>query len=179
VTVSRERIAGGAAWALLAGLLLFQLAWVARNCEKLRPLRPGDLAPTGFTVRGMNVPGHGNLTALRGQVVLLDFWAHWCGPCRQTMPHIQELYDRHRERGFVVMSINVPQGRDEQAVARMLRDLEITFPVYWDDGRAQALYQAYTLPHMVLIDKTGRVRGEHIEHDLESLDRRIQELLAE
>ncbi len=175
----RSSTAGAILIATLCSILAVNTLFVIRHGELLRPLRPGDLAPSSFTVRGANVPGYGGLVALRGHVVLIDFWAHWCGPCRDGMPHVQRLYAKHHDRGFEVLSINVRQERSEAGVARVLDEAGVTFPVYYDDGAAQAQYKAYTLPTMVLVDKHGFIRDPHAERHLGDLDTRIDQLLRE
>jgi thiol-disulfide isomerase/thioredoxin len=181
-TTTKDRVRSGAGTAVigvLCAILAVNVLFVIRHGELLRPLRSGDLAPSSFSLRGANVPGYGGLVALRGHVVLIDFWAHWCGPCREGMPHVQRLYAKHHEQGFEVLSINVPQERSETGVHRALEEAGVTFPVYYDDGKAQALYNAYTLPTMVLVDKHGFIRDSHAERRLGSLDARIAQLLAE
>lgn len=177
--MSKTRLAGLGALAIFAALALINLAFIARNPESLRPLAPGDLAPTNFELRGVNVGGTGGLAELRGKVVVVDFWAHWCGPCLQTMPRLEQLYAKHHAEGFEMLSINVPQERDEPSVLRLLDKLGITHPVWYDDGTAQGLFKAFELPRIVLVDKRGFIRVDHMERHLGDLESRIVELLEE
>ena len=78
-----------------------------------RPLAPAALAPD-FTLRtldGQNLRLHEQ----RGQVVLVNFWATWCGPCRQEMPHLNKLYDKYRASGFVLLGVNVDDDAAQAA----------------------------------------------------------------
>ena len=91
----------------------------------------------------------------------------------------RRLYAAHHDDGFEVLSINVRQERSEAGVDRVLDEAGVTFPVYYDDGVAQAQYKAYTLPTMILVDKRGFIRDPHAERHLHDLDARITQLLRE
>lgn len=100
------------------------------------------------------------LSEYRGQVVMLNFWATWCGPCRQEMPHLDDIYQRYHEAGFELLGINV-DGEQRRAV-EMAEQLRVTFPVLFDDDKqVSRLYDIRAMPVTVLIDRDGRVRQVH------------------
>lgn len=180
----RSRLAGAGLLAILGALLALQVAWIARHGEQLRPLRPGELAP-GFRLPRADGRGEMALGSLRGQVVLVDFWATWCGPCRETMPAIDRLYRKHHDAGFEVFSVNVDATADaRQAALGFAARHRLPFPVVIDDGRASALYKVESIPLMVLLDRQGRIREiygsafsiSRLERDL---DGKITRLLSE
>jgi thiol-disulfide isomerase/thioredoxin len=115
------------------------------------------------------------LEDLRGQVVVLDFWATWCGPCRESLPAIDRVYRRHREQGLALVSINT----DDPVKARaMLRSMGISVPLYVDDGTVAERYGVSTIPHLVILDRMGMVRHVHRGFDGEStLDAQVTALL--
>lgn len=98
------------------------------------------------------------LSALRGQVVLVNVWATWCPPCRAEMPMIQAAYDEYRERGFTVLAVN---AREEPAVvAAYLQQSGLTFPALLDaDGAVGALYQATLMPSSFFVGRDGVIRA--------------------
>jgi thiol-disulfide isomerase/thioredoxin len=165
--------------ALLAALLAWNLVFLARDCEALRPHGTGDVAPD-VTLPRVDGSGEGSLAALRGQVVLLDFWATWCGPCRQSMPAIERLYEAHKAEGFTVMSVNIEGPRAATRARAFAARFQppLTFPMFVDDGAAQRLYRVSAIPHMVLIDREGKIRGVHMgTFDERELDEKLQEAL--
>jgi peroxiredoxin len=96
----------------------------------------------------------------RGQVVLVNFWATWCGPCRQEMPHLNRLYEKYRASGFVLLGVNIDD--DAKAAADLAARLGLKFPVLLDtDKRVSRLYDMNSMPATVLIDRDGRARFLH------------------
>ena len=116
------------------------------------------LAPD-FTLRGAD-GRNVRLDELRGQVVLVNFWATWCGPCREEMPRLESLYEKYRKSGFVLLGVNVDDDpRNAMGVAQKLK---VSFPVLLDtDKSVSRLYDLGTMPSTVLIDRDGRVRYVH------------------
>jgi peroxiredoxin len=122
------------------------------------PLQTLAAAPD-FTLRSMDGPNL-RLAEQRGRVVMVNFWATWCGPCRQEMPHLNKLYDKYREAGFVLLGVNIDDN------ARTATDLAVKlglrFPVLLDtDKTVSRLYDLGSMPATVLIDRDGRVRHLH------------------
>jgi peroxiredoxin len=119
---------------------------------------PTTLAPD-FTLRSMGGPNL-RLKEQRGRVVLVNFWATWCGPCRQEMPHLNRLYDKYRASGFVLLGVNVDD--DARKAAEVASKLGVTFPVLLDtDKTVSRLYDMSAMPATVVIDRDGRVRYIH------------------
>ncbi len=100
------------------------------------------------------------LSEYRGQVVLLNFWASWCGPCRQEFPHLDDLHQKYAGLGFTVFGVNVE--RDRASADRVLRDIPVTFPVLFDDNnQVSELYNVDAMPMTVLVDRAGVIRYLH------------------
>ena len=97
------------------------------------------------------------LAEQRGKVVMLNFWASWCGPCRKEMPLLDEMYQRYNKVGFELYGINVEQ--DTAAAQKLLKDLEVTLPVLYDpESKVSKLYKVDAMPTTVMIDKNGEIR---------------------
>ncbi len=121
-------------------------------------VQPSSAAPD-FTLRTMGGPNL-RLQEQRGQVVLVNFWATWCGPCKQEMPHLNKLYDRYRAAGFVLLGVNVDDN--SQHASDVAQKMGLRFPVLMDTDKAVSrLYDLSTMPTTVLIDRDGRVRHVH------------------
>lgn len=100
------------------------------------------------------------LSELRGQVVLVNFWASWCGPCRQELPVLNKLYARYRNVGFTLLAVNLDDDRKNGEA--MAKRLGLNFLVLFDAGKRVAnLYQVDTMPATIIIDRDGRVRYLH------------------
>ena len=112
-----------------------------------------------FTLRS-NTGKNLKLSEFRGQVVLLNFWASWCGPCRQEMPALEKLQKRYGKLGFTVLGVNVEE--DSTQAKRMLREIRVSFPILYDtQNTASKLYQVSAMPTTVIIDRDGNMRYLH------------------
>jgi cytochrome c biogenesis protein CcmG, thiol:disulfide interchange protein DsbE len=101
-----------------------------------------------------------NLASYKGKVVYLDFWASWCGPCKQSFPYMQGLVQKYGAGGFVVLTVNLDRSRS-QADA-FLRKVGARLPVTYDSaGTLAKQYGVKDMPTSVLIDRQGRVRFTH------------------
>ena len=145
-----------ASFLIKRGLLAAVLALATTSA--LPVVAPTTPAPD-FTLRAMDGPNM-RLQEQRGRVVMINFWATWCGPCRQEMPHLNRLYEKYAPSGFVLMSINVDD--DTRNAAEVAAKLGVKFPVLWDtDKKVSRLYDLATMPSTVLIDRDGKVRYVH------------------
>jgi peroxiredoxin len=137
---------------LLATLLAVVLAFAPARAALDSP------APD-FTLKsasGENI----KLSELRGQVVLINFWASWCGPCRQEMPLLDQMYQKYGPLGFTLLGVNVEQ--DSADAQRMLKDTPVTFPILFDaQNQVSKLYDVTAMPSTVLVDRDGKVRFMH------------------
>jgi len=117
-------------------------------------------APT-FALPDLN--GHEiKLSDFKGKVVLLNFWATWCTPCREEMPGMQTLWERSREKGFVILAVAADRGSKKQ-VADFAQELTLTFPILLDpDGKVRNRYEVEMLPMSYLIGRDGRISGRVI-----------------
>ena len=121
------------------------------------------------------------LSEQRGQVILVNFWATWCPPCRYEMPVMQRVYQDYKDRGFTILAVNVTNQDSPAKVAAFTSDLELTFPILMDlDGTVTRQYQIHSFPTSFFIDKTGNVHEVVIGGPMaESLLRtRIEKLIG-
>jgi peroxiredoxin len=100
------------------------------------------------------------LSELRGQVVVINFWASWCNPCRQELPFLNRIYAQYRAAGFMLLAVNVDDNRKDAEA--MLKRLGLRFPTLFDGSKTVAkLYGVDTMPATLVIDRDGRVRYVH------------------
>ena len=97
------------------------------------------------------------LSDYRGQVVLINFWATWCPPCRAEMPAIQKVYDQYREQGLVVLAVNLMET--DAKVTAFADQIELTFPILMDrDGSVSDRYRVRSLPTTFFVDRSGVIQ---------------------
>ncbi len=115
---------------------------------------------------GFKLSGRGgktiDLSQYKGQVVMINFWATWCGPCRQEMPLLQDIYAKYKPMGFTLIGVNVePSTGDPEGWLSKLPK-PVTFPVAFDvDSKVSKLYNVAGMPTTVFIDRKGNVREVH------------------
>jgi peroxiredoxin len=157
------------------GLLL--LGSGAALCA-VTPTEPAPAPAPDFTLRSLN-GANLRLREQRGRVVMLNFWATWCGPCREEMPQLNKLYAKYRASGFVLLGVNVDD--DAHHASDAASKMGLAFPVLLDtDKTVSRLYDVSTMPSTMLIDRDGRLRhlhrGYHAGYE-DEYDRQIRELL--
>jgi thiol-disulfide isomerase/thioredoxin len=153
------RRAGWGIVAVAAAGLVVQAVWLVRYVDSMRPVLAGDPAPA-FSLPRIEAKGaRGPLVALeasRGKVVVLDFWATWCGPCLASLPRLDAFQRQHPE--VVVLTINL----DDPAGARALFDeRRFSLTLLAADQDITTRYNVSAIPHTVLIDRQGLVRAVH------------------
>lgn len=118
----------------------------------------GKTAPD-FTLRS-NAGDNKKLSELRGKVVMLNFWATWCGPCRQEIPKLTELKSLHDEYDFELLGINIDEDRAK--ALRLAKKLSVNFPILFDESKQVSKdYSIDAMPMTILIDRDGTVRYVH------------------
>lgn len=119
-----------------------------------------------------------SLAAHAGKVVIVDFWATWCDPCRESFPFYQSLSDKYGER-LAVLGISVDE--EPSGIAKFVAETGVKFPVGWDEGQVVAgRYEPETMPTSYIIDKNGVIAHVHAgfrEGDEESLTHHVEQLL--
>lgn len=135
---------------LVATSLLFVSIAQAEVLEGMAP---------DFTLKsrsGENV----KLSELRGEVVMINFWASWCAPCRQEMPLLEDMYNKYNDLGFVLLGVNVEE--DSSKASELLREVPVSFPVLYDTTNdVTKLYKVVAMPSTVMVDRDGNMRYLH------------------
>ncbi len=133
-------------------------------------------AAADFTVTSIN-GAPVSLASLKGKVVLLDFWATWCGPCVYEIPAFINLKNKYGKDGFEIIGLSV--DRDKSAVTDFVREKGINYPVAFADGDLQEKYGGIRgIPTTFLIDRSGRIADKIVgAHEESFFDKKIKKLL--
>jgi thiol-disulfide isomerase/thioredoxin len=172
----RALLAGLAVLALSTVTLAESAVWTARHADTLRPIRKGEPAPA-FALPDIDHAQTVSLEQLRGQVVLLDFWASWCTPCVAMLPTMDAVHQRWATRGVAFLGINSDgPGTTLDELKKFLGTHHVPYPVVIDDGSVGALYKIEALPSLVVIGRDGRIRQSFVGFTTErSLDRALED----
>jgi len=162
--------------ALVLSLCLVSLLLLLR-CA--REEKSSSLAPdfTLQTLDGEEI----TLSKLKGKAILLDFWATWCGPCREAVPHLVEFYESYQDRGFEVIGLNLDKS-NPGAVRTFVKSFNIPYPIVIAPDEVVRNYGVTGLPTTILIDKEGKIREKIVGFNTtiaKQMGTRIAELTAE
>ncbi len=156
---------------LIAASLLPLIA-IAEETSKPAPAFTLPLLQSKETLR---------LEDLRGRVVLLDFWASWCGPCLESLPQYQKLRNGYNRADFEVLAVSLDE--DIEDALGFLKQVPLQFPLLHDpEGKVASAYALKGMPSSYLIDRNGILRSQHIGFqmkDLPPLRAKIEQLIAE
>lgn len=140
---------------LLTPLLLFGCD-DSNSDQPLTKVSSESQVATDFNL--MNMQGEQvSLSQYRGKVVILNFWATWCPPCREEMPSMERLYQKHKDRGLVMLAVNIEEN-GKKAVSQFLKKTPYSFPILLDSrGVVQNAYGVFRFPESFIIDRNGVV----------------------
>jgi peroxiredoxin len=123
----------------------------------------------------------GALSQYKGQVVMVNFWATWCGPCQQEMPLLDQMYKKYKPAGFTLIGVNV--DKESPAVKELLARKPVSFPVLLDPAnQVSKAYHVDEMPSSVIIDRKGEIRYIHRGYrpgDENEYQDRIRQLIRE
>ena len=157
------------------------VAWTKDPFETLQLFRPKRQATApDFTVSGLGGSSI-RLRDFKDRVILLNFWATWCPPCREEMPSMERLYRRFKSRGFTILALSIDR-RGEEVVAPFVKSFGLTFPIGLDPRMTVAgEYRMAGLPTSILIDREGAIvavaAGER-DWDSAAADQVVERLLG-
>ena len=163
---------------LLASAIMALVLVLLVGCgeQRFQPLQAPD-----FTLPALDGSAEISLADYRGQVVYLSFWASWCLPCRQEMPYLNQLRQRHGQDGFEVLAINVDQ--ELQKALEFAAEYQMDFPVVRDvDQKVRKLYRVPGYPTHFIVDRHGKVRFSGLGFDLNdvrAVSQEVATLIAE
>jgi cytochrome c biogenesis protein CcmG/thiol:disulfide interchange protein DsbE len=121
---------------------------------------PGARQAPAFSLKGLDGQDH-SLSGYRGKVVMINFWATWCVPCRAEMPDIEHEYRAHRDAGLVVLGIDPREGQDP--ATQFVHDLGVSYPILFDPkGQVYDSYQVTALPQTFIVDRRGSIRLDRL-----------------
>jgi len=149
-------------------------------CCSGKPRDPASSAPDFNlkTIDGQDI----TLSGLRGKVVLLDFWATWCGPCKESIPHLIQLYKNYQDKGLTLIGMNTDPPGNIETVHRFIRTMEIPYPMIMTPERVARAFEIRGLPTVVIIDKKGSIREKIVGYNHaigQRIDMKIMELTSE
>ena len=166
--MSRAKVIGGAVVAVLlvAGLYLVNRYWIAPVMNRQAQAKGlgGGSHPAAPDFALTDISGQKlSLADYKGKVVLLDFWATWCGPCRIEIPGFVELQNKYREQGFSVIGVSLDTGSDAIGQVRdFYKEFKMNYPVAVGDDKVSELYGGILgLPTTFLIGRDGRIYSKH------------------
>ena len=145
---------------------------ITQQIARFKQVEPGSVAPDfqGTTLEGTTVSLHG----IKAKLKLIDFWASWCGPCRQEMPNVSKIYKKYHEAGLEIIGVSLDRKADEWAKA--LKEEKMAWPNIMDEQQQiGARYFVRGIPHTILLDENNRILVKDLRG--KALEKKIAELL--
>lgn len=138
----------------------------------------GSPAP-GFALDTANGKGRFDLAKVKGKVVVVDFWATWCDPCKKSFPKLQELYTKYNASGMELVGIS--EDEESSGIAEFGNSHGAKFPLAWDNGKSIAgQWQPKSMPSTFVVDRNGIVRFAHLGYhdgDEAEIEKEVKSLL--
>jgi thiol-disulfide isomerase/thioredoxin len=162
-------------------LFLVAVCLLAVSCKKAEEtvvVESGKAPVFTFTgLKGEALP----LLELRGKVVIVEFWATWCPPCREAIPELNKVFEKFQGRSVQLLGIAVDKGGDAASrVSAVVKEDAVVYPVMLDSGRVSVAYGVSGIPALFIIDKEGKVAKRHMGFSpglAETISKEVEELL--
>lgn len=160
--------------AVASALVLAVVAAMPAKPSKEAPPSVGQPVPLKFNaIKGGKV----DLSTMKGKVVLIDFWATWCPPCREEIPNVVAAYKKLHDKGFEIIGISLDQDRG--ALTKYIKENDMTWPQYFDgkgwENEISTRFGIHGIPAMWLVDKEGNLASTDVRGNLEA---EVEKLLA-
>ncbi|RMH22828.1 MAG: TlpA family protein disulfide reductase [Gammaproteobacteria bacterium] len=151
-------------------------------CSLFNPLHSAEKAVPApdFTLKSRS---HHNLklSEHRGEVILINFWASWCAPCRREMPHFEKLYRKYQKLGLSIWGINIDEEPGQ--ANDLLKQIHVSFPILYDpENDTPAQYEVEAMPSSFIIDRDGNIRYAHkgyVDGDEIIYEKQLKKILME
>ena len=173
------RARGSELWIWVLVLLATGSVIALAVVQAKRPVPVAQVEVKAAPEISLPVLGGGTAALPRDKVTLVDFWATWCAPCRESMPRLQTIWSEYRQRGVQLYSVNTDDAapdRDHQVRAFLDRH-HLKFPVVLDDGAASEAFAISRLPTLLLLDGSGRVAWSHVGSLTDARERELRAAL--
>ncbi|MBD3426673.1 MAG: redoxin domain-containing protein [Candidatus Omnitrophica bacterium] len=161
---------------ILPLVMLILLAGGVLSCQSSSAVSDGQTAPD-FTLK--DISGNDfSLSNTEGKVVILDFWATWCPPCRMEVPHFEALYRRYKSEGLVIVGVSLDRA-GAAPVREFAREADVSYPLVMGDQATVSAYGGIRgIPTTFIIDRQGRIVEKVVGYrDREFFESRIKDLL--
>lgn len=171
--MKQNPISSGLFFSLTIGLLLF-----LSHCSG-KP--PESRSAPDFTLKTLSNQEI-RLSSLKGKVVLLDFWATWCAPCKESIPHLVDLYKKFHDQGFELIGMSTDKSGDAEMVRRFVQSMDIPYLIIMTPDEITKKYKVTGLPTTILIDRKGNIREKMVGFNTaigQKISNKISELTRE
>jgi thiol-disulfide isomerase/thioredoxin len=156
-------------------LFIFLFLQCGSNQKSVSPTSKG----TDFTLDQLG-GGKITLSALKGKVVLVDFWATWCPPCRAAIPHLVNMYNTYKDQGLIVLGVSLDQ--DKNTIPPFVSENKITYPILYGNNEVARAYDVQGIPTLVIFDKKGKQSFREVgfsDENIGTLEQKVKELLSQ